>query len=136
MPSSSSETVQVEASRVANEDEIVSGVPTLEKMVEASALMGVAGANASSRASGSRANETVPRSIDAPSRAALTLGPSREPGLSPSQEATLDDVPYVPRSFNIVDLKNGELGLPGYPQAPTLPTGWGQVAGGVELPCS
>jgi hypothetical protein len=36
-----------------------------------------------------------------------------------SQEAALDDVPSVPGSFDIVDMGNGELELPGYPHAST-----------------
>jgi hypothetical protein len=42
----------------------------------------------------------------------------------------LDDVPSVPRSFNIVDFGNGEQGPTGYPQVPPLPTRWGKVTGG------
>jgi hypothetical protein len=48
----------------------------------------------------------------------------------------LDDVSSVPRSFNIVDQGNRELGLPGYPRAPPLPTSRGKVVGVTELMCS
>jgi hypothetical protein len=34
----------------------------------------------------------------------------------------MGDVSSVPKSFDIVDLGNGELGLSGYPRVPLLPT--------------
>jgi hypothetical protein len=34
----------------------------------------------------------------------------------------MGDVSSVPKSFDIVDLGNRELGLSGYPRAPLLPT--------------
>jgi hypothetical protein len=48
----------------------------------------------------------------------------------------MGDVPCFPRSFNIVDMGNRELGLSGYPRAPLLRTGWGQVARDVDMACS
>jgi hypothetical protein len=50
--------------RVACEDEIVPVAPVREKMAEAPALMGAAGANASPRTGGGSANESGPRSIE------------------------------------------------------------------------
>jgi hypothetical protein len=38
-----------------------------------------------------------------------------EPSSSPSQEATVSDIPSVPKSPNVVDLGNGELRLMGFP---------------------
>jgi hypothetical protein len=60
-------------------------------------------------------NRVDPQFVDAPGLAALTPGSSREPSFSYSQEATLDDAPSIPRSFDIVDLGNGELGMLRYP---------------------
>jgi hypothetical protein len=48
----------------------------------------------------------------------------------------LDDMMFVPGSFDIVDLGVCELGLPGNPRAPLLPASWRQVAGVAELTCS
>jgi hypothetical protein len=48
----------------------------------------------------------------------------------------MGDIPSVPRSSDVVDLGNKELGLLGFPQAPLLPIDLGQVAGGAELACS
>jgi hypothetical protein len=135
MPSSSSKAVRVQASGVAYEELPVPGAPVRERMAEAPTLMGVAGVNASPRVGGSCVNEEEPQSVDAPGLAVLTLR-SLEPSFSSSREAALDDVPSVPRSFDIVDLGNRELGLPGYPRAPPLSASWGQVVGGTELTCS
>jgi hypothetical protein len=94
-------------------------------MVEASTLMGAAGANMSPHVDGGRMNEAEVRPEDEPGRAALTPRTSKGPSFSPSQEATLDDVTFVPRSFDIVDLRNGESGLLRYPQVPLLHASWG-----------
>jgi hypothetical protein len=87
MPTSSSETVRVEALRVAYEEEIVQEVPTRENMAEAPILMGATGANVSPCTSGGRADEAAPQSINVPGQAALNPGSSRESGFSPSWEA-------------------------------------------------
>jgi hypothetical protein len=42
----------------------------------------------------------------------------------------LDDVLYIPRSFDIVDMGHEELGLPGYPRVPLLSASWGH---GVDM---
>jgi hypothetical protein len=68
-----------------------------------------------------------------PKQADLTLRFSGEPGFNPSREANFDDVLAILGSFNIVDVRNEELRLPGYPRAPLLPTSLGQVAEGTEL---
>jgi hypothetical protein len=57
---SSSETAWVKVSRVACEEEMVSGVPSCEKMAEAPALSGMASANASLQANGGHVNEVGP----------------------------------------------------------------------------
>jgi hypothetical protein len=41
----------------------------------------------------------------------------------------MGDTPSAPRSSNVMALGNDELGLPGFPRVPLLPTGGGQVAG-------
>jgi hypothetical protein len=107
----------------------VPGVPAWEKMMEALALMATIGTNASLPVGGIRMNGAEPQSVHEPGLVALTPGSSRELSLSSSCKATLDDAPSVPRSLDIVDLGNGELGLPGYPRAPPLSTSWGQVVG-------
>jgi hypothetical protein len=48
----------------------------------------------------------------------------------------MDDIQSAPESSHVVVLGNEELGLPGFPQAPLLPTNLGQVARGAELACS
>jgi hypothetical protein len=121
---------------VAYEDEIVLVVPERKRMVDTPTLICAVGANTPSHAGGGRVNKAEPRSVDVPGRAALTPESSWELGFCPSQEAILDDIPYVPRSFDIVDLGNGELGLLGYLRAPLLLAGWGHVAGNTELACS
>jgi hypothetical protein len=69
----------------------------------------------SPRAGGGCTNEAAPRSESVPAWSTLAPGSLRKPGLSSPREAMLDDVQFVPRSFDIVNLENGELGLPGYP---------------------
>jgi hypothetical protein len=63
-PLSSSEMARVQALRVACEDEIVPVVPVRERMAEAPALTGAAGANTSPRTGGGSANESGPQSIE------------------------------------------------------------------------
>jgi hypothetical protein len=106
----------VEALRAAYEGETVLGALTREEMVEAPTLMGVVGANVSSCVGDGRANEVEPQSVGMPDRATLTPESLRKPGFSPSWEATLDDIPSIPGSFDIVDLVNRLLGLSGYPE--------------------
>jgi hypothetical protein len=48
----------------------------------------------------------------------------------------MGDLPSDLGSSDVVALGNGEFGLPGFPRAPLLPAGLGQVAGGIELACS
>jgi hypothetical protein len=92
-----------------------------EKMVEAPALLGAAGANVSPRANGSRVNGVEPRDEDVPSQAALTPETSKGPGFSSSQKAALEYVTSIPESFDIVDPGAWELALLGCPRAPLLP---------------
>jgi hypothetical protein len=113
MASSSSETARVEASRAACEEGALSEAPAWEKMLEAPVPMRATGANVSPCTGGGRANEARPQFVGAHGRAALTLGSSGDTGFSPSQVAVVGDAPFVPRSSNIMDLGNGELGLPG-----------------------
>jgi hypothetical protein len=63
--SSPSERVRVEVHRVAYEEKMVSGAPVWEKMVEAPALMGAAGANVSPRNNCGCPNGVEPRPKDA-----------------------------------------------------------------------
>jgi hypothetical protein len=113
MASSSSEAARVEASRAACEEGALSEAPTWEKMLEAPVPMRATGANVSLCTSGGRANEARPQFVGAHGRAALTLGSLGNTGFSPSQVAVVGDAPFVPGSSNIMDLGNGELGLPG-----------------------
>jgi hypothetical protein len=112
MASSSSETARVEASRAACEEGALSEAPAWEKMLEAPVPMRATGANVSLCTSGGRANEARPQFVGAHGRAALTLGSLGNTGFSPSQVAVVGDAPFVPGSSNIMDLGNGELGLP------------------------
>jgi hypothetical protein len=121
--------VWVEVLRAAYVEESAPGVPVREKMVEEPSLSGAARANVSPRADGGPANGVEPQPKDAPGRAALTLGTLKGPGFSLSQEATLDDVMFVPGSFDIVDLGTEESRLLGYPLVPLLPASWGKMVG-------
>jgi hypothetical protein len=47
----------------------------------------------------------------------------RGPGSSLSRKAATCDIPSAPGSSDAVVLGNEELGLPGFPRAPLLPTG-------------
>jgi hypothetical protein len=48
----------------------------------------------------------------------------------------MSGMPPAPGSSDVVVLKNEELGVPGFPRLPLLPTDWGKVAEGTELACS
>jgi hypothetical protein len=89
-----------------------------------------AGANVTRCINGGCLNEVVPWPKDTPNGAALILGSLRGPGFSAPCETALDDVGSTPMSFDIMDLRAGELGLPGCPRVPLLPASWRQVAWG------
>jgi hypothetical protein len=98
-------------------------------MVETSALIGATRASVFRRASSGRGNEARPQSVGVPDRAALTFRSSRGPNSSPAWKAAVGDTPPALRSFDVMALGNEELGLPGFPRAPLLHAGWGQVVG-------
>jgi hypothetical protein len=89
-------------------------------MADAASPVGVAGANMTPHIDGDHVKEVEPWPEDAPGLVALTPGSLRGPAFSPSQEAALDDVKYVPGSSDIADLGTEELGLLGYPTSATL----------------
>jgi hypothetical protein len=64
-----------------------------------------------------RANEVEPQPEDASSAAILILGSLRGSGFRLPRGTASDNVMSVPRSFDIVDLGAGQLGLSGYPRA-------------------
>jgi hypothetical protein len=48
----------------------------------------------------------------------------------------MSDMPPALGSFDVVVLRNEELGVPGFSRLPLLPTDWGKGAEGTKLACS
>jgi hypothetical protein len=114
-----------------------SGVLTQEKMAEAPIPVEALGANVTPRVNSGHVNDVEPQPKDTADGAALIPGSLRGPGFSPPRETTSDDMGSAPGPIDIMDLGARELGLPGCPRAPLLPTSWRQVVwGGAELTCS
>jgi hypothetical protein len=71
---------------------------------------------------GSHVNKAGHRPKDAPSRDALAPESPRGPCSQPPGDATPGDMISASMSSYNVDLGANELGLPGYPRVPLLPT--------------
>jgi hypothetical protein len=130
------EIVQVEVKRAAQKEGSTLGAPIQEKTTEVPVPVEAVGAKVTPRVDGGRANEAEPRPEDTPGGAAFIPGSPVGLGFCPPRGITSDNVMSAPGSFDVVDLGGGELGLPGYPRVPLLPTSWRQVAGrgcGVDM---
>jgi hypothetical protein len=60
---------------------------------------------------------------------------SRGPDSDPTRRSVVGDTPSILGSSDVAALGDEELGLPGFPRAPPLPTDWASD-GGTELACS
>jgi hypothetical protein len=114
-----STTAQVEASRVAHEEETMPEALVWGNMVEMSSMMGATGASVSLHADGGQANEVRPRFVGASGRVALTFGFLRGPDSSPSWKATVGDTLSSPRCFDVVALEMRSWGCRDSPECPS-----------------